>query len=963
MNRSAGFLFCRFVIATPVTNRRFGGSAADRIRGPFEAMVVAAAGGRLDVLAGPACLGRGVLVSPGQAPPGVWADAERVVVNAAALDSGAGRVLRDAWSSRRRVVIEMHGPVPGPGQTIHRRWWDLHPGVTLGSDVWHHLLTANTVDARDLDRPGFVPAAKAEKLGAGLSRDVGDVVNEGRAVWCDGGPLDSFEPDALGGLCLVPAVNIAAGSLRTLRHCEPVADLAPDQRRAVAHLGGGASVVAPAGSGKTRVLTERVRWLVDGLGVSAAAVCLVAYNVRARAEMAARTTDLHGLEVRTLNSLALAICNGSGPFVRPQTHRTVSVINESGVRDLLQDLIAGQGTKKRRKAMTDPLAAWVEALGTTRLGLRPPAEVEADYAPDVTGFADIAPQYAQALHERDVVDFDHQIIRAIEVLLTDTRARFAARRVCGTLLVDEFQDLTPAHLLLLRIVAGPPADVFGVGDDDQTIYGYSGASPRWLIDYDQWFPRSQRHVLHVNYRCPPAVVEAASNVLSHNKHRITKNITSRSAHPNPGNGTVSTRNVDDTGAAVLERVDALLAGSVDAADIAVLARVNSTLLAPQIALKEAGIECMTPVGPWFLERTGVAAALSWLALSTNDKHLSAAALSAAARRPPRGISPRVVDWICEQRDLAALRRLAQRISDARTSQKVTELADDIEHLAMLARGGANTGVLLETIRDSVGLGASLDERLDASRRTVDRSAHGDDLRALLSVAPHCENPAQFQRWLAERLQPPPDTDTSFGRAVWGPGVRLATVHKVKGLEWPHVIVLSAIEGLMPHRLASDIEEERRVFHVAITRCSESVLILCDGPASLFVAETSRRHEPIATTPKNVPAAADPRWWLHHKPAWTQPAPAGHATNNPQPATTPIDADTEPETAEMFQRLRDWRRQRSQKDAVPAYVLFADATLEYLARERPTTDEALLAIPGIGPAKLVSYGAELKDLLS
>ena len=109
----------------------------------------------------------------------------------------------------------------------------------------------------------------------------------------------------------------------------------------------------------------------------------------------------------------------------------MSVINESGVRDVLQYLIAEQGTKKRRKAMTDPLAAWVEALGTTRLGLRPPAEVEADYAPDVTGFADIAPQYAQVLHERGVVDFDHQIIRAIEVLLTDTRARFAARRACG----------------------------------------------------------------------------------------------------------------------------------------------------------------------------------------------------------------------------------------------------------------------------------------------------------------------------------------------------------------------------------------------------------------------------------------------------------------------------------------------------------------------------------------------------
>ena len=373
---------------------------------------------------------------------------------------------------------------------------------------------------------------------------------------------------------------------------------------------------------------------------------------------------------------------------------------------------------------------------------------------------------------------------------------------------------------------------------------------------------------------------------------------------------------------------------------------------------------MTPVGPWFLERTGVAAALSWLALSTSDKQLSAAALSAAARRPPRGISPRTVDWICEQRNLAALRRLAQRISDSRTSQKVTELADDIEHLAMLARGGADTRVLLETIRDSVGLGASLDERLDASRRTVDRSAHGDDLRALLSVAPHCENRRQFGRWLAERLQPPPDTNTSLGRAVWGPGVRLATVHKVKGLEWPHVIVLSAIEGLMPHRLASDIEEERRVFHVAITRCSESVLILCDGPLrrSWMKPPTATSRAPRQPRKASQPPLT-PDGGCTTNPPGRSLRPAGHAANNSQPASTPIDAGTEPETAEMLQRLRGWRHQRSPNDKVPAYVLFADATLEDLARKRPTTDEALLKIPGIGPAKLASYGAELKELLS
>ena len=407
-----------------------------------------------------------------------------------ALDGEAGRRLRAAWSDRERLVIELNGPLPGSEPTLEAPWWKLQPGTTLGDEVWHHLLTANAVDARDPERLRFAPRERVLEAGArpAAAGEVGDVTNDGVGLWCDGGPLDSFDAAALQGVALVPAANLDAGSLTPLRPGAPVADLASDQRRAVGHLGGGACIVAPAGSGKTRVLTERARWLVRDLGVEPSSVCLVAYNVRARAEMQERTADLPGLEVRTLNSLALAVCNGTGPFTRPAHHGRVEVIGERQVRDLLHDMVGERAPRKRRRAMTDPLAPWVEALSASRLGLRDPAEVERDYAPDVDGFAELAPAYAEALDERGVVDFDHQIVRAIDVLLTDPVARAASRRVCGVLLVDEFQDLTPAHLLMIRLLAGPRAEVFGVGDDDQTIYGYSGASPRWLIEYERFFP-------------------------------------------------------------------------------------------------------------------------------------------------------------------------------------------------------------------------------------------------------------------------------------------------------------------------------------------------------------------------------------------------------------------------------------------------------------------------------------------
>ena len=321
--------------------------------------------------------------------------------------------------------------------------------------------------------------------------------------------------------------------------------------------------------------------------------------------------------------------------------------------------------------------------------------------------------------------------------------------------------------------------------------------------------------------------------------------------------------VADGGAAVVERVRSLVGDGAEARDIAVLTRVNSTLLAPQILLSEAGIECMAPVGPWFLERTGVAAALAWLRLATaGSARLPGGALATAARRPPRSISPRVIEWIAEQHNVGALRRLAGRISDERTAERVSDFADDVERLGDMARGGADTLRLLEAIQHGTQLGASLDERLDASRRSVDRSAHGDDLRALLSVAPHCDDPSEFEHWLSDRLtegrRDADEGDPRSNRPSWGRGVRLATVHRVKGLEWPHVIVLSATEGLMPHRLASDIEEERRVFHVAITRGSESVAIIADGPKSPFITEMSWRSklEPAGLPPEG-PARPTP----------------------------------------------------------------------------------------------------------
>lgn len=983
-------------------------------------------------LAGPPELGRSVLVGPGDPAPGAWAACQRLQVSAEGFSAEVGRRLRDAWLERTRLIIEFDGELPDSAAVWHAPWWELQPGLTLRSEVLLHLLTANAVDARDPARARFAPVEAALRLGATRAGGpdegaggAGDVVTDAGPAWCDGGPLDAFELP----LAVVPAANLAARSLRGLRLTNPDADLATDQRDAVGHLGGAACIVAPAGSGKTRVLTERARYLVRDVGIAAGAVCLVAFNVRARREMEERTRDLTGLQVRTLNSLALAICNGTDPFARPAHHGRVEVIGEIDVRERLDGYV-----KRRRRAMTDQLAPWLEALSATRLGLRDLAEVERDFQPDVPDFAEVAQRYVADLEADGLVDFDQQIIQAIDILLRDPAARAAARRICGVLLVDEFQDLTPAHLLMIRLLAGPRADVFGVGDDDQTIYGYAGASPQWLIDFDRYFPGAKRHHLHVNYRCPPPVVGAAVNLLSHNHLRIDKQITAAGSAEDaavdglgamrpagdatdaailavePASEAIAVAGGSDAASALRSTVARLIESGARPSDIAVLTRVNSTLLVPQIVLGDMGVWADAPLGQGFLQRTGVAAALAWLKLATAPRHaLPSSALSDATRRPPRGISPRVIEWIGEQRSLGDLRALASRLSDERTSTKIEEFADDLDLLRQrTANEQLTTRQILEAVRDELGLGSSLDTRLDASRRSVDRSAHGDDLRALISVAHLHPDPAGFAGWLAGRLDGGGDgrdrdnrdavgfgtdegthsaqqrdsggasrgaagregPDSGSGGGSGSDRVRLATVHRVKGLEWPHVIVYEASAGLMPHRLSHDDEEERRVFHVALTRCSESVTLICGDEPSPFLSELRKMAPPRPDPTPGEPAGSSPVSPSRQSPsvdaAGLFPGPGGAAAGS-SARTGSRQSKPEPPTdlsdVAIFEALRAWRRERSKTDGVPAYVVFPDAVLIRLATQHPRNEAELLAVPGIGPAKLAAYGAEALAIIA
>ena len=330
---------------------------------------------------GPAALGRGVVITEGAALPAPWVAAPVVVVDDDVLrDPGAvvGR-LHGHWIRREPVVIEL---AVDPArfrtpQSVSVEPWRLGPASEPWFDRLHALVWANTYDARNGDLVWWW-GRKAARLGATETPE-GEadlLLADGTAVWVDGGPRAPIAAASLGGHPLVHSESVELGALRVAPEpVAPGADLADDQLAAVAHLSGPARVIAPAGSGKTRVLTERLRHLLGDRGWDPGSVLAVAYNKEAQLELERRTSAFSP-RVRTLNALGYWV-------LREHAGRAPQVVDERDCRRLVESLLPGP---RQRRANTDPIGPYLEALGLVRVGLRDPAEGEGS-RDDVDGLA------------------------------------------------------------------------------------------------------------------------------------------------------------------------------------------------------------------------------------------------------------------------------------------------------------------------------------------------------------------------------------------------------------------------------------------------------------------------------------------------------------------------------------------------------------------------------------------------
>jgi hypothetical protein len=426
---------------------------------------------------------------------------------------------------------------------------------------------------------------------------------------------------------------------------------------------------------------------------------------------------------------------------------------------------------------------------------------------------------------------------------------------------------------------------------------------------------------------------------------------------------------------------------VASTDVAVLTRVQSLLLAPHVALAEAGVPIDSILDEGVLSRLGVRAALAYLRIAVAPDRVDGRDLAEVHRRPSRGLPQWATKWLDRCTSIADVRTAAARIDDPKVGAKLDDLASDLDRLAGLARRGGSARDLLTAVRDDIGLGSAM-TLLDSSGGAS--GSHLDDLEALLQVADLHPDAGSFEPWLRK----------AFHRERADGGVVLSTIHRVKGLEWDRVVVFGASEGLMPHRLAEDVEEERRVLHVAITRGRRRVLVVGDrSRPSPFLAELD------GSAPKgHLPAAA------RTTPATTAPPRRAPEQRSSLPAAegqrlkvlggyegvvdlvddtgvrlaldgggsffirfgervqldgTPLTLGrpASPHADAVDTALRSWRSQRSKADKVPAYVVLSDKHLAGIAERHPADLAELRMCPGIGPAKLEAYGEEILEILA
>jgi ATP-dependent DNA helicase UvrD/PcrA len=603
------------------------------------------------------------------------------------------------------------------------------------------------------------------------------------------------------------------------------ASLNPAQRAAVVHEGGPLLVLAGAGSGKTRVITHRIAWLVREAHVPPGGIVAVTFTNKAASEMRSRVEGILGASsggpwIGTFHGLCLRMLRRDGE--RAGLAPNFAIYDRDDQVALLRRLLRDEGVDDTASSAR----AFLARISRAKNAMETPRALEARaFAPDAKFQARIYALYDEGLKRANAVDFDDILLLALEILdagrAPEVRERYAQR--CLHLLVDEYQDTNRPQYLLIRALTSVHHNVCVVGDEDQSIYKFRGAEIRNILDFERDHAGAVVVKLEQNYRSTATILDAAAAVIANNAERKGKSLWTQNAR---GEKIDLFHAADDRAEATwVARCVIDEARRRPYEDIVVLYRTNAQSRSFEEAFRRDRIPYQVVGAMQFYERKEVKDVLAYLKLAVNPG--DDVAFRRIVNVPPRGIGDTTVDAIeSEARaEGLALRDAARRLVDrgalgARASRLLSSFLETTDGFA--ARAAQEPAALvIEGIVEAVGFPAYLEKSYPG-----EGFERIENVRSLVSAAVEYEREVDAPTLLGflDRSALVSDADEVGAR----PGVTLMTVHNAKGLEFAVVFLAGLEENVFPHSRSrssdDDIEEERRLCYVAITRARERLCL-------------------------------------------------------------------------------------------------------------------------------------------
>ena len=599
------------------------------------------------------------------------------------------------------------------------------------------------------------------------------------------------------------------------------------QREAVTAPDGPVLVVAGAGSGKTRVLTTRIAWLLEERRADPWSVLAFTFTNKAAREMRERVDALVGGSrapswVGTFHATGVRILRREGAVLGLDP--SFSIYDTDDSTRLLKKVLGDLGLDPKQYA-PQQLRAAVSRWKNDDVSPAQAARDAADFREEKA--AAVYAAYEKGLRASNACDFDDLILRTVHLLEEHEGVRLRLADRFRHVLVDEFQDTNPLQLILVRALSSVHGNVFAVGDDDQSIYSWRGACIENMLDFEQHFGGAAIVRLEQNYRSTGNILAAANAVIAHNVRRKGKNLWTLDG-PGAPLGIETVGDEEDEADRVVDLVRAQTAAGGNRGDVTVLYRTNAQSRALEDALRRATVPYQIVGATAFYERREVRDVLAYLKLVNNPRDAMSAlrVLNVPKRRIGEASAARLVE-IAEAEGLS-LGEAAARPGLLEASLN-TSACERIRGFFGLVAGWrtalAETPVpeLVERIVEQIDYVRHLEEDDPLSA-----PARNENVAELINgaYAFHEQSDGGTLAQFLEQTALVADADTA--RDDQGV-VRLMTVHAAKGLEFPVVVVSGVEENLMPHASNLDdeaaLEEERRLFYVALTRARQRVHLL------------------------------------------------------------------------------------------------------------------------------------------